>query len=71
MYSNEIFHNAGLDDFWSALGTVIIGIVNVLMTVVSLVLVDHLGRKTLLIIGFSGTTIFMTLLAISIKFSVS
>ncbi|XP_045470034.1 solute carrier family 2, facilitated glucose transporter member 3-like isoform X2 [Harmonia axyridis] len=69
VYSNDIFRNAGLDEFWSALGTVIIGIVNVMMTIVSLVLVDLLGRKTLLVIGFSGTTIFMTLLAVSIKFS--
>ncbi|KAL3280760.1 hypothetical protein HHI36_003995 [Cryptolaemus montrouzieri] len=71
VYSNEIFRNAGLNNFWAQIGTVIMGLVNVLMTIVSLILVDHLGRKTLLLIGFSGTTIFMTLLAVSIKFSES
>ncbi|KAK9869882.1 hypothetical protein WA026_003603 [Henosepilachna vigintioctopunctata] len=69
VYSNEIFRNAGMNDMYASIGTVVMGIVNVIMTVVSVVLVDKLGRKTLLIAGFTGTTTFMVLLAISIKFS--
>eukprot|EP01111_Echinosteliopsis_oligospora_P011356 TRINITY_DN3733_c0_g1_i4.p1 TRINITY_DN3733_c0_g1~~TRINITY_DN3733_c0_g1_i4.p1 ORF type:complete len:405 (+),score=91.88 TRINITY_DN3733_c0_g1_i4:424-1638(+) len=53
-YAPEIFKSVGGGTGSSDLiSTLIVGLVNVFMTVVSLFLVDRLGRKTLLIIGSS------------------
>lgn len=55
---------AQLSDDNAQLATLLMGFVNVLMTLVSLVLVERSGRKTLLLIGFSGMfidTILLTL----------
>eukprot|EP00638_Chattonella_subsalsa_P016539 CAMPEP_0117817066 /NCGR_PEP_ID=MMETSP0949-20121206/417_1 /TAXON_ID=44440 /ORGANISM="Chattonella subsalsa, Strain CCMP2191" /LENGTH=181 /DNA_ID=CAMNT_0005655291 /DNA_START=44 /DNA_END=587 /DNA_ORIENTATION=+ len=48
-YSSEVFFQAGVDN--SLLATVTVGIVNMAMTVVSMILVDRLGRKSLLVGG--------------------
>ena len=55
-YSGEIFRSAGFDN--PALTTVIVGIVNVLTTVIAVLFVDKFGRKPILYFG-------LTLLAIS------
>jgi len=63
-FSTSIFKEAKLSDTNAQLATLLMGTVNVLMTVVSLVLVEKAGRKTLLLIGFAGMffdTILLTL----------
>lgn len=63
-FSTKIFKMAQLSDDNAQLATLLMGFVNVLMTLVSLVLVERSGRKTLLLIGFSGMfidTILLTL----------
>ena len=47
------------------------GAINVLMTIVSLVLVEKAGRKTLLLLGFGGMAIDTLLLTIAMNFTVS
>ena len=62
-YSVSIFESAGLDTTNAIYGTMGVGIINVLMTVVSVVLVEKAGRKTLLLVGLAGaavTTIVLT-----------
>lgn len=70
-YSTKIFKLAHLDDAAAQGATIGIGVVNVLMTFVSMVLVEKAGRKTLLLIGFVGMCIDTTLLAIVMMFEVN
>lgn len=59
-YSTNIFANAGVSN--GALSTVYVGIVNVVFTFISLVLIEKFGRKTLHLLGLSG----MMLMAIGL-----
>lgn len=65
-YAPVVFKEAG---FGSAstqlLATVGIGIVNVAMTVVGMMLIDRIGRRSLLLIGFAGTALSLGLIAIA------
>jgi len=54
-YSTKIFGFAGVSQ--SILATVSVGVVNVCMTLVSVILVDRLGRRSLLLIG-TGVMVF-------------
>lgn len=62
---------AGLAESNASYATMGMGFINVLMTIVSLVLVERAGRKTLLLIGFCGMTIDTILLTIAMIFAVS
>ncbi|XP_023955169.2 solute carrier family 2, facilitated glucose transporter member 1 isoform X1 [Bicyclus anynana] len=53
-FSTDIFSSAGLSESQSQYATLGMGAMNVVMTVVSLLLVEKAGRKTLLLTGFSG-----------------
>ncbi len=62
-YAPTIFEMAGFDSASSAMSaTVIVGVVNVLFTIVSLRLIDRLGRKPLLYVGMSGMVLSLTVL---------
>ncbi|XP_068084549.1 solute carrier family 2, facilitated glucose transporter member 1 isoform X2 [Anabrus simplex] len=67
-FSTKIFGMAGLDDENSQYATLGMGSVNVVMTLVSLVLVEKAGRKTLLLVGFSGMCIDTVLLTITMAY---
>lgn len=63
-YSTHIFGMAQLNVKSAQFATLGMGIVNVLMTIISLILVEKAGRKTLLLVGFGGMlidTIFLTI----------
>lgn len=60
----KIYEQAGLNENESLYATIAMGTMNVLMTVVSLVLVEKAGRKTLMLIGLSGMLIDTILLTI-------
>ncbi|XP_046670182.1 solute carrier family 2, facilitated glucose transporter member 1-like isoform X2 [Homalodisca vitripennis] len=69
-FSTEIFRMASLNERDAQLATLLMGAVNVLMTLVSLVVVEKAGRKTLLLVGFGGMfidTILLTLGLVSVK----
>jgi MFS family permease len=53
-YNATILIQAGLDDAQAHLGYVVLTIVNILMTAISVLLVDRIGRKILLSIGSAG-----------------
>ena len=55
-YSNYIFASAGFSQMSSSLQTVLIGLMNLLATLLGMALIDKLGRKTLLLIGSVGMT---------------
>lgn len=70
-FSSKIFEMADLkppNTTYATLGT---GAINVFMTVVSLVLVERAGRKTLLLVGFGGMVVDTFLLFLGLLFAVS
>lgn len=69
-FSTKIFEESGLKGDGATYATLGMGSINVLMTLVSLVLVERAGRKTLLLIGFAGMAIDTLLLTIAMAFSV-
>ena len=61
-YTPSIFMKAGYESASSAfLASVAIGFVNIVFTIVAIVAVDRFGRKGLLLIGFTGMFISITL----------
>ncbi|KAB7498174.1 Solute carrier family 2, facilitated glucose transporter member 4 [Armadillidium nasatum] len=63
-FSVKIYEQAGLNEDESLYATIAMGTMNVLMTFVSLVLVEKAGRKTLMLIGLSGMMIDTILLTL-------
>ena len=65
-YTPTILQMAGFESAQSAiLGTVLIGVVNVVATVVSLLLLDRVGRRPLLLTGLIGMGLSLTHLGFS------
>ncbi|XP_065564356.1 solute carrier family 2, facilitated glucose transporter member 1-like [Artemia franciscana] len=63
-FSTSIFEDAGLNTLTSQYATLGMGVMNVLMTFVSLVLVEKAGRKTLQLVGLSGMFVVVILLTV-------
>lgn len=63
-YSTRIFNSCGLTAEAASYATIGLNAVNVAMTLVSVVLVEKAGRKTLLLVGFIGMGASMVLLAV-------
>ncbi len=63
-YAPSIFRDAGLSSTSvSILATAGVGLVNVIMTVVAMRLMDHAGRRALLLWGLAGMIVMLLLLA--------
>lgn len=66
-YAPTIFQMAGFQSATAAISaTVGVGVINVLMTIVSIKLIDKLGRKILLSVGLSG--MILSLIALGFAF---
>ncbi|CDQ38429.1 putative metabolite transport protein CsbC [Virgibacillus salexigens] len=65
-YAPTIFSQAGLGDVTAILGTVGIGSVNVLMTIVAIMIIDKIDRKKLLITGNIGMVASLVIMAVLI-----
>lgn len=61
-YAGNIFRNMGASTDSSLMQTIIVGIVNLLFTVVAIFTVDKFGRKPLMIIGSVGMAVSMIVL---------
>jgi hypothetical protein len=70
-YSTSIFRSAGLSAETALFATIGMGAINVGMTIVSVILVEKAGRRTLLLVGYCGMTVFVTLLTMSMLLFVS
>lgn len=53
-YSTSIFKNAGFKDQWPVYCTILLGVVQVIMTFICVIIVDKVGRRILLLIGMLG-----------------
>jgi SP family facilitated glucose transporter-like MFS transporter 1 len=67
-FSTKIFRMAQLDEESAQYATLGMGAVNVFMTLVSMVLIEKAGRKTLLLIGFVGMCLTTVLLTICLTY---
>ena len=65
-YSKRIFVEAGLEDQAALLGSIGIGIANLIFTLLGMYLIDRIGRRKLMIIGSMGYII--SLLFVSMAF---
>uniref|UniRef100_A0A1B6E846 Major facilitator superfamily (MFS) profile domain-containing protein n=1 Tax=Clastoptera arizonana TaxID=38151 RepID=A0A1B6E846_9HEMI len=71
-YSTQLFSNTGgLSHKDAQYGTIGMGTVNVLMTIVSLFLIEKAGRKTLLLSGFGSMSVVTVVLIIFLYLSKS
>lgn len=61
-YSTSIFSRAGLGQSASYLSTFGLGVVNVLATLLSMAVIDKVGRRSLLLLGFAGAAICLAIL---------
>jgi MFS transporter, SP family, xylose:H+ symportor len=68
-YASNIFRNMGSSTDSSLLQTIIVGVVNLLFTVVAIVTVDKFGRKPLMIIGSIGMAVSMFALGFAFYFN--
>jgi SP family arabinose:H+ symporter-like MFS transporter len=62
-YAPMIFEQSGIGTDASFIQAILVGLVNLVFTVLAIFFVDRLGRKPLLIIGLAGITITMLLLS--------
>ena len=53
-YLNDIFASAGFSQVSSSAQAVVIGLTNLVATLVAMAVIDHIGRKRLLLIGSAG-----------------
>ncbi|KAM7310992.1 solute carrier family 2, facilitated glucose transporter member 1 isoform X2 [Ixodes scapularis] len=63
-FSTDIFRSAGLTPDVAMQATLGMGAVNVLMTLVSLVLVERAGRRTLHLVGLGGMAVITVILTL-------
>ncbi|HUZ59795.1 MAG TPA: D-xylose transporter XylE [Hanamia sp.] len=68
-YASNIFRNMGSSTDSSLLQTIIVGIVNLLFTIVAIYTVDKFGRKPLMIIGSIGMAASMIALGFAFYFN--
>ena len=66
-YAPEIFAHAHFDNAdTQILATIGVGTVNLLTTVLAMFLIDRIGRRPLLVVGFAGTAVTMLVIAIAV-----
>ena len=66
-YAPEIFGQIGLSATSSVMMTVVLGCIKVIFTLLSLCIVDIVGRRSLLLVGVVGMSIGYVLLSISLS----
>ncbi|OFY54592.1 MAG: MFS transporter [Bacteroidetes bacterium RBG_13_46_8] len=68
-YCPEIFENAGFESKVAQIAaSVSVGVVNVLFTIISMMVIDKIGRRKLYFIGVTGNVIALIALALSFAF---
>lgn len=66
-YAPEIFNHAGFDSGKTqVLATIGVGTVNFVTTILAMYLIDRMGRRPLLVLGFAGTAATMLLIAFAV-----
>ena len=68
-YAGNIFRDMGASTDSSLLQTIVVGVVNLMFTVVAILTVDRFGRKPLMIIGSIGMAVSMIALGFAFYFN--
>lgn len=66
-YSTTIFINAGLEESVARLASIGVGSILFIMALVSIPLMDRLGRRTLQLAGLGGMTVFSVLMTVALS----
>lgn len=64
-YAPMIFEQSGIGTDAAFIQAILVGLINVIFTIIAIALIDKLGRKPLLIVGVTGVALSMFLLAYS------
>jgi SP family arabinose:H+ symporter-like MFS transporter len=64
-YAPMIFEQSGIGTDASFIQAILVGVINVVFTVIAMALIDKIGRKPLLVIGVTGIVLSMLVLAYS------
>jgi SP family arabinose:H+ symporter-like MFS transporter len=70
-YAPMIFEQSGIGTDASFIQAILVGLINVVFTIVAMALIDKLGRKPLLVIGVSGIALSMFILAYSFNYTLT
>jgi sugar porter (SP) family MFS transporter len=70
-YAVQIFEDAHVSVDAALFNIVIIGLVNMIFTIIAIFTVDRLGRRPLMLLGFAGLTITLSLIGASFYFEYS
>jgi MFS family permease len=62
-YAPMIFEQSGIGTDASFMQAILVGLTNLFFTILAILFIDKLGRKPLLVIGMTGITVMMLLLA--------
>lgn len=69
LYGPSMFEEAGLSGNSSLFCQILVGVVNALTTILALLIIDKVGRKTLIYYGVSGMIIFLLLISFYYQYS--
>ncbi|MHA7244991.1 sugar porter family MFS transporter [Paeniglutamicibacter antarcticus] len=64
-YSNSLWRSVGFSPEFASNASVITAVTNVVITIVAIFLIDKVGRRPLLLVGSTGMTISLVLMALS------
>lgn len=64
-FTPQILQSSGFGDSATFLATVGLGVVNVALTVVGMLIVDRVGRRTLMLVGTAGMSLALVVLALT------
>jgi sugar porter (SP) family MFS transporter len=67
-YAENVFHQAGYGVSTALLNMVIIGLVNLLFTLLAIQTVDRFGRRALMLVGCAGIGVFHAIIGIGFHF---
>lgn len=62
-YAPKILNEAGFTNNSALIQTVLVGTTNLIFTIIAMAIIDRVGRKTLLLVGSAGMTVFLGIFA--------
>ena len=62
-YTADIFKMAGAEQTSALFQSVLIGVTNLVLTMIAMIVIDHFGRRNLLLVGSAGLTVCLLMVA--------
>ncbi|MGO1199142.1 MAG: sugar porter family MFS transporter [Dermabacteraceae bacterium] len=67
-YSTTLWQSVGFDESQALLTSTITSVMNIVATIIAILLVDRVGRRVMLLVGSTGMTISLGLMALAFSF---